>query len=58
MIRIKRFVIGCAVVFITILAEDFPFRDSLMNTVFTSSFQRMTSVIGYRNFTVLGACHV
>ena len=53
MISVKRFVTERAVDFITILEEDFP--DNVTNTVFTSSFPRfsMTSLIGYRNFSVL-----
>ena len=58
MISVKCFVIERAVDFITILEEDFP--DSVTNTLFTSSFPRfsMTSVIGYRNLSVLCTCHV
>ena len=54
MFSVKGFVIERAVDFIRILEEDFP------NTVFTSSFPRfcMTSLIGYRNFSVLCTCHV
>ena len=57
MIRVKRFVIQRAVVFITNFEEDFP---SVTNTVFMRSFPRfsMTSLRGYRNFSVLCTCHV
>ena len=56
MIRVKSFVTECAAYFITILEEDFP----QTNTVFTNSFQRfsLTSLTGYRNFSVLRTCHV
>ena len=54
MIHIKCFVIERVVDLITILEEDF------RNIVFTSFFARfnMTSLIGYRNFSVLCTCHV
>jgi len=49
MISVKRFVIERAVDFITILEEDFP------RQCFHELFPRfsMTSLIGYRNFSVL-----
>ena len=54
MISVKRFVIERVVDFI----RTFP--DSVTNTVFTSYFPcfSMTSLIEYRNFSVLGTCHV
>ena len=57
MICVKSFVIERAVDFITILEEDFPRQ---CDSVFTSPFPRfsMTSLIGYRNFSVLCICHV
>ena len=58
MISVKRFVTERAVDFITNLKRTFIV--SVTNTVFTSSFPRfsMTSLIGYRNFSVLCTCHV
>ena len=55
MISVKRFVTERAVDFITILEEDFPRR---LCIIVSSSFPRfsVTSLIGYRNFSVLCSC--
>ena len=60
MISIKSFVTEHVIDFITILERTFPDSVILINTVFTSSFPcfSMTSLIGYRNFSVLCTCHV
>ena len=57
--RIKSFVIERAVDFITILEEDFP-QTPLLTLFFTNCFPRLslTSLIGYRNFSVLCTCRV
>ena len=60
MIRMKSFVIECAVDFIMILEEDFPRQ--FTNTVFMNSFpgfsMTLLILIGYWNFSVLRTCHI